>query len=56
MDDAGRGVARAIVLYRRNEAGRWELFEFEAGANAELASVGCAIGVNEVYRDPLAVS
>jgi Uma2 family endonuclease len=43
-----------IEVYRRNEAGRWELFEFEAGARAELASVGATVAVDEVYRDPLA--
>ena len=47
---------RRIEVYRRNEAGRWELFEYEAGAAAELASVGCSISVDEVYRDPLAGS
>ena len=45
---------RRIEVYRRNEANRWELFEFEAGAKADLASVGCAIAVDDVYRDPLA--
>ncbi len=45
-----------IEVHRRNPAGRWELFEFEAGAEAELASVGCSIRVDEVYRDPLATS
>jgi Uma2 family endonuclease len=44
---------RRIEVYRRNEAGRWELFEYESGASAELASVGCALDVDEVYRDPL---
>jgi Uma2 family endonuclease len=42
-----------IEVYRRNEAGRWELFEFEAGARAELASVGATVAVDDVYRDPL---
>jgi hypothetical protein len=41
-------------VHRRNEQGRWELFEAEAGGAAELASVGCRIEVNAVYRDPLA--
>jgi len=45
-----------IEVYRRNEAGRWELFEFEAGASVELASVECSIRVDDVYRDPLAVA
>jgi len=47
---------RRIEVYRRNEANRWELFEFEAGAKADLASVGCAIAVDDVYRDPLAAA
>lgn len=45
---------RRVEVYRRNEAGPWELFESEAGARVELASVGCTIAVDEVYRDPLA--
>jgi Uma2 family endonuclease len=45
---------RRIEVYRRNEAGRWELFESEAGATCELASVGCTLAVDDVYRDPLA--
>jgi Uma2 family endonuclease len=47
---------RRIEVYRRNEAGRWELFEFEAGTAVELSSVGGSIRVDEVYRDPLAGS
>ena len=44
---------RRIEVQRRNEAGRWELFEYESGQAAELASVGCVLSVDEVYRDPL---
>jgi Uma2 family endonuclease len=43
-----------IEVHRRNEAGRWELLEFEGGTSAELASIGAAIPLDEVYRDPLA--
>ncbi len=43
-----------IEVWRRNEAGRWELYEYEGGQRVELASVGCAIAVDDVYRDPLA--
>jgi len=44
-----------IEVHRRNEAGRWELFyDAGAGETVELASVGCSLGVDEVYRDPLA--
>jgi Uma2 family endonuclease len=45
-----------IEVYRRNEAGRWELFEYESGASAELSSVGCSVSVDEVYRDPLSAA
>jgi len=48
--------ARHIEVHRRNEAGRWELFEYESGARVELASVGCVVAVDDVYRDPLASS
>ena len=44
---------RRVEVYRRNEARRWELFEYGAGESAELASVGCSVVVDEVYRDPL---
>jgi Uma2 family endonuclease len=45
---------RRIEVYRKNAEGRWELFEFGGGDKVELAAVGCAIGVDDVYRDPLA--
>jgi hypothetical protein len=40
-------------VYRRNEARRWELFEYGEGETAELASAACSFAVDEVYRDPL---
>jgi Uma2 family endonuclease len=43
-----------VEVYRRNEAGRWELYEAGRGESVELASVGCTIAVDELYRDPLA--
>jgi Uma2 family endonuclease len=43
-----------IEVQRRNEAGRWEIYEYESGSQAELASIGCSIAVDEVYRDPFA--
>ena len=49
-------VERRIEVHRRNEAGRWELFEYGRGEHVELASLGCFIAVDEVYRDPLAAS
>jgi hypothetical protein len=44
-----------IEVYRHNQWGRWELFEYEAGG-AELASLACSIAVDDVYRDPLSPS
>jgi Uma2 family endonuclease len=45
-----------IEVHRRNDTGRWELYESESGDMVELASVGCSIAVDEVYRDPLAAA
>jgi Uma2 family endonuclease len=43
-----------IEVYRRNEQGRFELFEGRAGDNIELASVGASVSVDAVYENPLA--
>lgn len=43
-----------IEIWRRNEAGRWELYEYDRGATCELASVRARLSVDDVYRDPLA--
>jgi Uma2 family endonuclease len=43
-----------IEVFRRNDAGRWELYEYERGASCELVSVGVSLSVDDVYRDPLA--
>ena len=44
-----------IEVWRRNESSRWELAqEACVGEQAELASVACALPVDEVYADPLA--
>jgi Uma2 family endonuclease len=48
--------ARHLEVLRRNEVGRWELFEYESGARVELASVGCDVAVDDVYKGPLASS
>ena len=42
-----------IEVYRRNEAGRFELIEARPGERVELASVGATIDVSAVYDDPL---
>ena len=46
---------RRIEVQRLNEAGHWELHEASAGESVELASIGCRLSVDEVYRDPLAL-
>ncbi len=43
---------RRIEVHRRNEAGRWELYEALAGQSVELVAIGCRLSVDEVYRDP----
>jgi Uma2 family endonuclease len=49
--------APRIEVWRRNEGGRWELAqEAEAGEHAALASIGCALPVDDVYANPLAGS
>jgi len=45
--------AALVEVYRRNEAGRWELYEYRSGEQAELVSVGAKVEVDEIYRDPL---
>jgi len=43
-----------IELFRRSEAGSWTLHEASTGGRIELESVGHALSVDEIYRDPLA--
>lgn len=40
-----------VEVYRRNGAGRWELYVFRDGERVELTSVGCAIAVTAIYED-----
>lgn len=42
-----------IEVYRRNEQGRFELFESRAGETVELASVGATLTVDAIYENPL---
>ena len=42
-----------IEVYRRNEQGRFELFEARSGESIELASVGATLSVDAVYENPL---
>ena len=45
-----------IEVHRRNELGRWELYEARPGESIELASVACELSVDDIYRDPLAAA
>lgn len=42
-----------IEVWRRNEHGRFELFEARSGETIELASVGATLSVDAVYENPL---
>jgi len=42
-----------VEVFRRREAGHWELHEAAEGQQIELVSVGCTLDVAELYRDPL---
>ena len=44
--------ARRVELWRRG-AEDWTLTRFEDGEQVPLESLGCSIGVTEIYRDPL---
>jgi Uma2 family endonuclease len=43
-----------VEVYRRNEQGRFELFEARPGEPLELSSVGAALDVRALYENPLA--
>ena len=43
-----------IEVYRRTEAGRWELLEARPGELVELRSLGISLDVAAVYANPLA--
>jgi Uma2 family endonuclease len=43
-----------VEVYRRNEHGRFELFEARPGEPLELSSVGAALDVRALYENPLA--
>lgn len=45
--------SRRIEVYRKNDRGHFELFEYVNGERVELASVGVSFLVDDVYRDPL---
>jgi len=43
-----------VEVQRRNSSGHWEIHEFRTGEQALLTSIGVALSVDELYRDPLA--
>lgn len=42
-----------LELFRKNEAGHWEMHEARPGGSIELRSIGVTLDVDEIYRDPL---
>jgi Uma2 family endonuclease len=42
-----------VEVFRRTDAGRWELIEARAGETIELASVPARLDVAALYHDPL---
>jgi Uma2 family endonuclease len=47
---------RLIEVIRREEDGTWSRHEARSGNDAQLTSIGCALSVEDVYRDPLATT
>jgi Uma2 family endonuclease len=45
--------AKRLTLARRGPADRWEELQVDEGM-VTLESLGCELGVEDVYRDPLA--
>ncbi|WP_263970275.1 Uma2 family endonuclease [Pseudanabaena sp. PCC 6802] len=41
----------AIDLYCKNDRDRWEIFNYQAGDNIELQSVGLSFSIESVYED-----
>jgi Uma2 family endonuclease len=44
---------RRMDVHRRDEQGNWSLQALRPGETAALASIGCELPVDEVYRDEL---
>jgi hypothetical protein len=45
---------KVVELVRREKDGSWSRIESRSGGVVKLASLGCEISVEDVYRDPLA--
>ena len=43
-----------VEMQRRNQSGHWEIHEYGPGQHAALESLGIAISLTALYRDPLA--
>ncbi len=43
-----------IEVWRRGDDGAWQVTSARSGQAAELASIACALDVDEIYRDPMA--
>jgi len=41
----------AIDLYRKNDRGNWEIFNYQSGDNIELQSIGLSFPIESVYED-----
>jgi Uma2 family endonuclease len=45
---------KLVEVLRREMDGSWSRHEARAGGSIALVSIGCELGVDEIYRDPLA--
>ena len=41
----------AIDLYRKNDRGNWEIFNYQSGDNIELRSINLSFPIESVYED-----
>jgi Uma2 family endonuclease len=41
----------AIDLYRKNDRGNWEIFNYQSGDNIDLQSIGLSFSIESVYED-----
>jgi Uma2 family endonuclease len=41
----------AIDLYRKNDRGNWEIFNYQSGDNIELQSIDLSFPIESVYED-----
>ena len=41
----------AIDLYRKNDRGNWEIFNYQSGDNIDLQSIGLSFPIESVYED-----